>query len=148
MAVIMTKEQIETILPQRDPMLLLDEVTGLLPGEQVLASFTIPPEAPWLEGHYPTYPVTPGFMVLEICFQALQICVLATPENQDKDMFLMEANKMKFNGRALPGDKVEVTAKIIKSKSDIFTARCTAEVGGKTLVAVEIVASTSKSGLV
>lgn len=147
MAVIMTRERIEAILPQRPPMLLLDEITGLMPGDQVMGSFTIPQEAPWLEGHYPTYPVTPGFMVLEICFQALQICVLAVPENQEKDMFLMEASKMKFNGRALPGDKVDVTVKISKNRGDVFNAKATAEVAGKSLATAEFVASISSGGL-
>lgn len=147
MAVIMTREQIETILPQRPPMLLLDEVTGLMPGDQVMASFTIPPEAPWMDGHYPNYPVTPGFIVLEICFQALQICVLALPENQGKDMFLMEANKLKFDGRAVPGDKVNVVVKSQKTRGEVITARATADVGGKNLATLEFVASLSSSGI-
>jgi len=40
-AVLMDKAAIEAILPHRDPMLLIDEVLELVPGERVLARKTV-----------------------------------------------------------------------------------------------------------
>lgn len=147
MAVIMTREQIEAILPQRPPMLLIDEVTGLMPGEQAIASYTVPNDAPFLEGHFPDYPVVPSFLLLESLFQAVELCVLAQPLYQGKEMFLMESSKIKFNGRVSPDDTLSLHVKITKNKNEIVTAKCIASLSDKTIVSGDMIASISGSNL-
>ena len=53
------KDVIESILPHRDPFLLIDEVTELEPGRRVVARRSVNVEDWWFPGHFPDRPVMP-----------------------------------------------------------------------------------------
>ena len=46
-------EQVMGIIPHRDPMLLIDEVSDLVPGEYIDASFWVDPAREIFKGHFP-----------------------------------------------------------------------------------------------
>ena len=47
------RDTIVSILPHRDPFLLLDEVLELEPGTRVSASYRVPEDGWWFAGHFP-----------------------------------------------------------------------------------------------
>ena len=53
------REIIESILPHREPFLLLDEVVELEPGRRVVARRDVRAEDWWFPGHFPERPVMP-----------------------------------------------------------------------------------------
>jgi 3-hydroxyacyl-[acyl-carrier-protein] dehydratase len=66
---------IERIIPQRDPLLFVDELTGLDPAAgRISGRRFIDPDDPVFEGHFPGYPVYPGSFTLEMIGQ-LSLCL-------------------------------------------------------------------------
>ncbi|MDR0867930.1 MAG: beta-hydroxyacyl-ACP dehydratase [Planctomycetota bacterium] len=69
----MPRSAIESLIPHREPFLLLDEIHGD-GGDELTAQFTLDEKLPLFAqiyaGHYPHNPVTPGVILCEIIFQA------------------------------------------------------------------------------
>jgi predicted hotdog family 3-hydroxylacyl-ACP dehydratase len=63
------REEIERILPHREPFLLIDEVLELEPGARVVARKTVRPDEWYLAGHFPGRPVMPGVLIVEALAQ-------------------------------------------------------------------------------
>ena len=66
----LTREQIQEIIPHRDPMLLVDTVEGLEPGVAIITRFYVDPAREIFKGHFPNDPVLPGVYSVE-CMSAV-----------------------------------------------------------------------------
>ena len=67
----MTTEEIKQIIPHRDPMLLINEVTEIEPGHRIRAAFYVDPDREIFNGHFPGEPVLPGVYSVECMAQAV-----------------------------------------------------------------------------
>ena len=74
----LTHEEVLDILPHREPMLFIDTVSRLVPGEEAVASFRARPELPCFAGHFPGTPVLPGVYTIEAAAQAADILMMTT----------------------------------------------------------------------
>jgi len=113
----MTKEEIKTILPHREPMLLIDSAyldeEGLAHGE-----YTVKGDEWFLQGHFPGNPVVPGVIQCEMAGQTC--CVLLADEMKGKTPYFTGINKVKFKKPVKPGDKIEFVCRLI-GKTGIFS---------------------------
>ena len=73
---VMTREEIKTILPHRDAMLLLDEVAR--EEDTAVGKLRIRGDEWFLQGHFPGNPVVPGVILCEILAQSS--CILLKDE--------------------------------------------------------------------
>ena len=60
-------------LPHRYPMLLVDRVVSLDPGEAIRAVKAVSFNEPFFQGHFPSRPIMPGVLQIEALAQAAGI---------------------------------------------------------------------------
>lgn len=141
---LMDKEQIKSIIPHRDPFLLIDEVVELEPGKRVVAKKHLKEDESWFKGHFPNQPVQPGVLTIEMLAQAGAVCILSVPENKGKIAFFGGIDKARFKRQILPGDTVTLSVEIIKIKGPIGVGKAIATVDGKKAVSAEIMFALEK----
>ncbi len=141
---LMDKEQIKSIIPHRDPFLLIDEVVELEPGKRVVAKKYLKEDEAWFKGHFPNQPVQPGVLTIEMLAQAGAVCILSVPENKGKIAFFGGIDKARFKRQILPGDVVTLSVEIIKIKGPIGVGKAIATVDGKKAVSAEIMFALEK----
>lgn len=141
---LMNKEQIKSIIPHRDPFLLIDEIVELEPGKRVVAKKHVKEDEFWIKGHFPNQPVQPGVLTIEMLAQAGAVCILSVSENKGKIAFFGGIDKARFKRQILPGDIVTLDVEIIKIKGSIGVGKAIATVDGKKAVSAQIMFALEK----
>ena len=130
----MNKEEIMTILPHREPMLLLDDVE-----EQdgtAIGHYTVRGDEFFLKGHFPGNPVVPGVILCEILAQSACI-LMADLIHQGQLPVYTGLNNVKFRSPVKPGDRIETRCRIKRAKHPFYFAEGTVCVNGKLCVGAE-----------
>jgi 3-hydroxyacyl-[acyl-carrier-protein] dehydratase len=125
------REQIEAILPHRDPFLLIDEVVELEPGSRVVARKHVRGDEWWFAGHFPGRPVMPGVLIVEAMAQAGAVAVLSQEENRGRIAFFGGIDGVRFKRIVEPGDELELECRLEAVRGPIGKGKATAKVDGK-----------------
>ena len=125
------REEIEAILPHRDPFLLLDEVIELEPGKRVVARKQVRADEFWTQGHFPGRPVMPGVLIVEAMAQAGAVAVLSEEENRGKIALFAGIDGVRFKRIVQPGDELELTCELETVRGPIGRGKARATVDGK-----------------
>jgi 3-hydroxyacyl-[acyl-carrier-protein] dehydratase len=126
----LNKEDIEKIIPHREPFLLIDEVIEVEPGKSIKAIKNVDKKEYYFKGHFPQNPIMPGVLILEAIAQAGAIAMLMLPENKGKLALFAGIDKVRFKKIVRPGDKLEIEVEIIDFRRNIGKAKGTARVSG------------------
>lgn len=131
-------KQIMEIIPHRQPFLLIDRVTELVPGKSVKGYKNISYNEPYFAGHFPQEPVMPGVLQLEALAQLGAVAVLCQEENKGKTAYFAGVNSAKFKQKVVPGDRLDLECEIIKVKGPLGIGAVKATVNGKLACKAEI----------
>lgn len=131
-------KEIEEIIPHRHPFLLLDYVEDYQPGEYCIGYKCVTFREDFFQGHFPQEPVMPGVLTIEALAQVGAVAILSMEENKGKVAYFAGINKCKFKGKVVPGDKLRLETRIIKSKGPIGVGESVATVDGKVVVSAEL----------
>lgn len=134
---VLNLEQIQEIIPHRDPFLLIDEILELTPGVRAVGKKYLRPEESWFAGHFPGAPVQPGVLTIEMLAQTGAVCALSVPENKGKIAFFAGIDKARFRGKAVPGDTLILEVEVTKTVHGISFCKGVAKVNGKKVVTAE-----------
>jgi 3-hydroxyacyl-[acyl-carrier-protein] dehydratase len=124
------REQIEAILPHRDPFLLIDEVVELEPGERVVARKHVRGDEWWFAGHFPGRPVMPGVLIVEAMAQTGAVAVLSQEENRGRIAFFAGIDDCRFKRVVSPGETLSLVCEIDQIRGPIGRGKATAHVDG------------------
>lgn len=131
-------KQIMEILPHRQPFLLIDRVTDLVPGKSARGYKNLSYNESYFAGHFPGEPVMPGVLQLEALAQLGAVAVLSLDENKGKTAYFAGVNHAKFKHKVVPGDRLDLECEIIKQKGPMGVGSVTASVEGKVACKAEI----------
>ena len=131
-------KEIEKIIPHRHPFLLIDYIEELEPGVRAVGYKCVSFREDFFNGHFPQEPVMPGVLTIEPLAQVGAVAILSLEENKGKTAYFGGINKCKFREKVVPGDKIRLETKIIKSKGPIGVGEAIATVDGKVVVKAEL----------
>ena len=126
------RDVIETILPHRDPFLLVDEVVELEPGTRVVARKRVTDED--CAGHFPGNPIMPGVKMVEALAQCGAVAVLAQEENRGKLALFAGIDDVRFKRVVRPGDELTLECSVETVRGPIGRGRARATVDGELAV--------------
>jgi len=126
------REMIESILPHRDPFLLLDEVDVLEPGARVVARKRVTDED--CAGHFPGNPIMPGVKMVEALAQAGALGVLSEEENRGKLALFAGIDDVRFKRIVRPGEELTLTCDLESMRGPIGRGKARATVDGELAV--------------
>lgn len=127
MSAFMNQEEIKKIIPHRDPMLLVTTVEQLETDESIITTFYVDPQREIFKGHFPDEPVLPGIYSVECMAQAADILLLSTERYAGKIPLFLGIDQVRFQRKILPGETIEVRAKLVKERKEKEIATCSAE---------------------
>ena len=125
------RDQIESILPHREPFLLIDEVLEFEAGKRVVARRTVREDEWYFAGHFPGRPVMPGVLIVEAMAQTGAVAVLAQEENRGKIAYFAGIDDCRFKRIVEPGDKLELVCEIDRIRGPIGRGKAEARVEGE-----------------
>ena len=115
-------------IPHRTPMLLVDTVEDLVPGERITAKFYVDSDREIFRGHFPGEPVLPGVYSVECMAQTADILLLSLPRYAGKIPLFLGIDKVRFRRKILPGDTLEIQAVMASERQEKAIATCSANV--------------------
>ena len=132
----LNKEQITSLLPHREPMLLIDELTNIKKLFSATAIVNVRKDSFFVQGHFPSNPVMPGVLIVEAFGQAAAALTAhgidkSTYEN--KLVFLMSVEKARFRNPVVPDCKLELYIEAIRSHGKVWKYKGVATVEGKKM---------------
>ena len=130
--------EIQKIIPQRAPFLMIDRVEEYVPGESAVAYKNVCINEWYFQGHFPNQPIMPGVLITESLAQTGAIAILSMEENKGKNALFGGIDKLKFKKMVVPGDVLKLEVKIIKRKGPIGIGEAIATVDGKIAVKGEL----------
>ena len=128
---VLDKEGIKNIIPQREPFLMIDEVEEYVPGESATAYKHVDESEYYFKGHFPGNPIMPGVLIVESLAQTGAVAILSMEENKGKNALFGGIDKIRFKKQVVPGDTLKLEVKIIKRKGPIGVGEAIATVDGK-----------------
>ena len=134
----LNREEIMEIIPHRDPMLLIDEIHEMVPGESAVAVKHVTGNEDFFRGHFPQYKVMPGVLIVEAMAQAGAAAILSLPEYKGKIGLFGGIDECRFKGQVVPGDELELHVQIVRRKGPIGVGEGEAFVGGKRVAKAKL----------
>ena len=132
----LNRKEIEDLLPHREPMLLIDELTDIKKLTSATAVMNVKKDKFYVDGHFPGQPVLPGVLIVEAFGQA---AAALTAHGIDKEtyenklVYLMSVEKAKFRNPVIPDCKLELKIEAIRSHGRVWKYKGEAYVSGKKM---------------
>ena len=135
--------EIMKILPHRYPMLLIDRITELEPKVLARGYKNVSANEPMLMGHFPGNPLFPGVYMIEALAQLGGAAIIEPGDMARKVPYLAGIDKAKFRRPVVPGDRLDMEARVTKTRLNIGWVAAEASVDGKLVVSAELMFSIS-----
>ncbi len=124
--------QIMSLLPHRYPFLLIDRVIEMEPRVRIVAIKNVTFNEPHFQGHFPTYPIMPGVLMVEAIAQTGGALLLTEiPDRDSKLMVFTGIENAKFKRPVTPGDQLRIEVIVLNWRTRAVKMQGTITVDGK-----------------
>jgi len=133
---ILTKSDIEKLLPHRDPMLLIDSLIDINKLVSATGIVKVKKNSFFVQGHFPDNPVMPGVLIIEAFGQtaaALTAHGIDKSTYDNKLVFLMSIEKARFRNPVIPDCELLLNVEAIRSHGRVWKYKGQAFVNDKLM---------------
>ncbi len=135
--------KIMELLPQRFPFLLVDRILTYEPRKRVVGIKNVTVNEPFFQGHWPTVPVMPGVLVIEVMAQVGSLLVFDADAvlRHDKPKqyaFLLGIDRARMRRSVVPGDQIVVEAEVLHSRRNAVKVKAIAKIDGNPTAEAEL----------
>ena len=130
------RKKIESLLPHREPMLLIDKLINIVHLRSATAIVHVKKDSFFVQGHFPGQPVMPGVLIVEAFGQAaaaLTAYGIDPKEYENKLVYLMSVEKARFRSPILPNCELHLDIEAIRSHGRVWKYKGVAKVNGKKM---------------
>ena len=134
------KKTIESLLPHREPMLLIDRLINIVHLKSATAIVNVKKTSFFVQGHFPGQPVMPGVLIVEAFGQAaaaLTAYGINPEEYKNKLVYLMGVDKARFRNPVLPDCELRLYIEAIRSHGRVWKYKGVAMVNEKKMAEAE-----------
>jgi UDP-3-O-[3-hydroxymyristoyl] N-acetylglucosamine deacetylase/3-hydroxyacyl-[acyl-carrier-protein] dehydratase len=130
------------VMPHRYPMLLVDRILELIPGERVVGMKNVTINEPFFQGHFPGHPIMPGVLIVEAMAQCGGVLLLnMVDEPEEKVVYFMGIDGVRFRKPVLPGDTLRFELEMKSFKRGISKMSGRTFVGSEPVCEAELMAA-------
>ena len=122
--------EIMSLIPHRYPMLLIDRVEDVQPGQAAVGIKNVSMNEWYFQGHFPERPILPGVLIIEAMAQTAAVLVMKTLALKDKLVYFMSVEEAKFRKPVAPGDVMRLKVTKDKNRGVVWKFRGEAFVDG------------------
>ena len=137
----MNINEVKNFLPHRYPFLLVDKVLSFEKGKKLTAIKNVTFNEPHFTGHFPSYPIMPGVLIIEALAQATGILAFKSEVGKPQEgqiYMLVGIDKARFKRMVEPGDQLKLDVEVITVKRGIWKFKGTASVDGNVVTSAEL----------
>ena len=130
------KKIIESLLPHREPMLLINKLINIVHLKTATAIVNVRKNSFFVQSHFPGQPVMPGVFIVEAFGQAaaaLTAYSVDPKEYKNKLVYLMSVEKARFRNPVFPDCELHLDIEAIRSHSRVWKYKGIAKVNGKIM---------------
>ena len=132
----LNKDEIISLLPHREPMLLIDELYNIKKLSSATAVVNVKKDSFFVQGHFPDQPVMPGVLIVESFGQAAAALTASGIDKstyENKLVFLMGVEKARFRNPVIPDCKLILKIEAIRSHGRVWKYKGEAFVDDKKM---------------
>ena len=127
------KTKIESLLPHREPMLLIDKLINIVHLKSATGIVNVRKTSFFVQGHFPEQPIMPGVLIVEAFGQAaaaLTAYGIDPKEYENKLVYLMSVEKARFRKPIIPDCELHLDVEALRSHGRVWKYKGTAKVNG------------------
>ncbi len=135
--------RIMDVLPHRYPFLLVDRIIEVEGDKRIVGIKNVTINEPFFQGHFPGHPIMPGVLIIEAMAQVGGMLLLTHFEAQnveDKVVYFMSLDNVKFRRPVLPGDQIRFELELIAFRGKTCRMKGVGFVDGQMVAEAEMMA--------
>lgn len=135
-------KRILQLLPHRYPFLMIDRIVDMDEDRSAVGIKNVTYNEPYFHGHFPSYPVMPGVLLVEGMAQtAGALCIANLDATYEPELiYFMSIDRARFRRPVVPGDQVHFHVQKVRNRGRVWRFRAAARVDGKLVAEAEVCA--------
>lgn len=127
--------RIMEMIPHRYPMLLVDRVDEIIPGESAVGVKNVTINESFFQGHFPARPVMPGVLIIEALAQTAAVMVVESlgAEMEGKLVYFMSITDAKFRKPVVPGDVLKLHVQKDRARGRVWRFKAQGKVNDQVV---------------
>lgn len=123
-------EQIKKLLPHRAPMLFVERLGDIVPGESATGYKAVSFNEPFFMGHFPERAVMPGVLIVEAMAQTAGALVVYSVKGRAAPVvYFLTIEQARFRKPVVPGDLLRMPVKKLRQRGPVWKFEGKAFVG-------------------